>query len=179
MNESLEARVRVYLREHRTMTVATIGPDGPWSATVFYVNDGLAFWWLSKPGARHSVNLASDPRAAVTIQQDYRSPGVVQGIQMEGVVAGPTVPAAATRIMRLYLEKFPPGGDDSLPLLSAIKAFAASRIYQFVPTRAYFIDNSLGMGHRDELSIPATCATVAAHGASSAGAGGYSRGGEV
>ncbi|MGB5037377.1 MAG: pyridoxamine 5'-phosphate oxidase family protein [Blastocatellia bacterium] len=179
MNESLEARVRVYLREHRTMTVATIGPDGPWSATVFFVNDGLDFWWLSKPGARHSLNLAGDPRAAATIQEDYRRPGVVKGIQMEGIVAGPTAPAAATRIMRLYLDKFPPGGEGALPLLSAIKAFAASRVYQFVPTRAYFIDNSLGMGHRDELSIPAQSATAAAHGASNPAVGAYSPGGEA
>ena len=53
-----------------------------------------------------------------------------------------------------------PGGDDSLPLLSAVKAFAASRLYQFVPTRAYFIDTSLGLGHRDEL--PLTSPVVAA-----------------
>jgi uncharacterized protein YhbP (UPF0306 family) len=142
------------------MTIATIGPDGPWSAAVFYASDGLDLWWLSKPGARHSLNLASDPRAAVTIQEDYRRPGVVQGIQMEGVVAGPTVPAAETRVMRLYLDKFPPGGDDSLPLLSAIKAFAASRLYRFVPTRAYFIDSSLGLGHRDELPLTAPVAVA-------------------
>lgn len=160
MNESLEARVRVYLREHRTMTVATIGLDGPWSATVFFVNDGLDFWWLSKPGARHSQNLAGDPRAAITIQEDYRRPGVVKGLQMEGVVTGPTVPAAATRIMRLYLDKFPPGGDDSLPLLSAVKAFASSRLYRFVPARAYFIDSSLGLGHRDELPLKSPVASA-------------------
>ena len=160
MNESLEARVRAYLRGHCTMTVATIGPDGPWSATVFYVNDGFDFWWLSKPSTRHSVNLSSDPRAAVTIQEDYHRPGMVQGIQMEGVVAGPTVPAAETRVMRLYLDKFPPGGDDSLPLLSAVKAFASSRLYRFVPARAYFIDSSLGLGHRDELPLKSPVASA-------------------
>lgn len=157
MEESLDARAQAFLREHGTMTVATIGPEGPWSAAVFYVNDGLDLIWLSKPGARHSVNLAADPRASITIQEDVRRPGPVKGIQMEGNVEGPTIPAAAARIMGLYLEKFPPADMGSVPLLSAIKAFASSRVYRFTPRRAYLIDSSFGIGHRDELPVLATC----------------------
>ena len=49
-------RVRAFLAEHTTMTLATVGPSGePQAAAVFYVADEqLNLFFLSSPTSRHS-----------------------------------------------------------------------------------------------------------------------------
>jgi uncharacterized protein YhbP (UPF0306 family) len=162
MTESAGERLLAYLREHNTATIATVGPDGPWAAAVFYVNEDLDLWWLSKPGARHSINLARDPRAAVTIQEDYGSRAAVQGVQMEGVVTEVRLPALAAGAMRLYVAKHAAAGELSRSPLEIATALTSTRAYHFEPTRAYFIDNTRGSGRREEVEVPARLAAAGA-----------------
>src|SRR5579884_3610471 len=67
---TLRDRVLAYLRHHNTLTLATWGPDGPWAAALFYVNDGFDLFWLSDPAARHSRNIAQSPRVAVAPHEE-------------------------------------------------------------------------------------------------------------
>ena len=48
------------------MTIATAGADGsPWASPVWFASaDGREFLWISKPGARHSRNIAARPEVA-------------------------------------------------------------------------------------------------------------------
>lgn len=52
--ENLQEQVLQYLQTHNVMTLATIGPEGPWAADVFYVNEGLNLYWLSHPDMMRS-----------------------------------------------------------------------------------------------------------------------------
>lgn len=67
------------------MTLGTADADGrPWACPVWYAHDGFAvFYWASRPGARHSVNIAARPDVGAVIFDSSRPPGDVQAVYLE------------------------------------------------------------------------------------------------
>jgi uncharacterized protein YhbP (UPF0306 family) len=141
-----------YLRQHHVAGLATSGSDGPWAAAVFYVSDGFTLYFLSSPTSRHCQNIARDPHVAATIQEDYADWSEIKGVQLEGMAINISGEDEA-RARRLYGEKYPLVGMISQAPSAIIKAMARVRWYRLVPQRVYFIDNSVGFGHRDELDL--------------------------
>ncbi len=137
-----------YLANHQVMTLATTGPQGVWAAAVFYVNDGFALTFLSAGYTRHGQNITAVPHVAATIQEDYRDWQKIQGIQLEGSVSLLTNVSRETAIFR-YLQKYPflANADEKMQA-----ALAQVNWYLLQPERLFFIDNSLGLGHRDEIT---------------------------
>ncbi|HLS57018.1 MAG TPA: pyridoxamine 5'-phosphate oxidase family protein [Zeimonas sp.] len=154
MTGELHRRVLDYLRQHHVLTLATQGRDGPWAAAVFYVNDGFTLYWLSRPATRHCTELTGHPRVAGTIQEDYSDWPQIQGVQFEGL-ACEVDGDEASHARRLYGEKFPVVGRLAQAPATIVDAFAKIRWYRVSPDRLYFVDNSLGFGHRDQL-LPGT-----------------------
>lgn len=152
MSADLRHRVHDYLHSHHVATLATMASDGPWAAAVFYVNDGDRLYFLSSPTSRHCRNLDQDARAAATIQADYKNWPEIRGVQMEGRV-GVLGGAEEARARRLYTEKFPLIGNLGQAPAAIVAALARVRWYCLAPTRLYFIDNSLGFGRRDEITL--------------------------
>jgi uncharacterized protein YhbP (UPF0306 family) len=152
MQGPLPQAVADYLAAHHVMSLATQGADGPWAAAVFYATDGHSLIFLSSPNSRHCSNLALDARCAATIQEDYRDWPQIKGIQLEGQVKE-LQGEEERRAQQLYGEKFPIIG----PLASAppaiVKALARVRWFRLTPERLYFIDNSKGFGHREEIGL--------------------------
>ena len=147
MNESVR-RALEYLTAHRVMTLATNGPQGPWAAAVFYVNRGFDLYFLSSPRSRHAGDLAADCRAAATVQEDYAGWCDIRGVQLEGRVeqlSGSDMAEARA----LYGTKFPLVVDAAPDAITA--ALARVHWYRLIATRAYFVDNSRGFGHRDRV----------------------------
>ena len=136
-----------YLNSHHVMTLATHGPEGLWAAAVFYVNDGFEFYFLSAGHTRHAQNIAAAQRVAATIQEDYAEWSVIKGIQMEGTVRQLS---GRDREMafRIYAGKF---RFLEQPISAIEMALARVNWYRLSPERLYFIDNSRGFGHRDEI----------------------------
>lgn len=153
MSEGLRERAQDYLREHHVMTLATAGAEGPWAAAVFYVSDGFTLFFLSSPTSRHSRALASSPRVAATIQEDYADWPQIKGVQLEGI-AWEISGEEEARARKLYGEKYPVVGRLAQAPAAIVKALARVRWYKLVPERVYFIDNSAGFGHRDEIPLP-------------------------
>ncbi len=157
MKNDLHMRVQGYLRNHQVATLATHSGDDLWAAAVFYVNAGYTLYFLSSPTSRHCLNLSQRPCVAVTIQEDYADWLEIQGIQIEGVVSelSGTEEGLARR---LYGQKFPVVGKLAQAPASIVKALAKVRWYKVVPKRLYFLDNTVGLGHRDEvdLSLPSS-----------------------
>jgi len=142
-----------YLAEHHVMTLATHGAEGPWAAAVFYVNDGFTLFFLSSPKSRHCRNLASDPRVAAAVQEDYADWTEIRGVQLEGRVrelAG----AEADRARGLYGAKFAVVGSQAEAPAPIAAALAKVRWYELVPERLQFVDNTMAFGHRDEVPLP-------------------------
>jgi uncharacterized protein len=146
--DPIRADALAYLEQHHVMSLATVGEEGVWVAAVFYVNDKFDLFFLSAGHTRHGRNLAANPRAAATIQEDYHDWPAIKGIQLEGVVTLLTGEARQAAIER-YTRKYPFLAD---PPDERMKT-ALTRVnwYQLVPDRLYFIDNSKGLGHRDEI----------------------------
>ena len=138
-----------YLETHQVMTLATTGPLGVWAAAVFYVNDGFDLYFLSAGHTRHAQNFTAVPHIAATIQEDYRGWQEIQGIQLEGRVSLLENVSRETAIAQ-YLQKYPflAQADEKMQA-----ALVRVNWYCLKPERLYFIDNSLGLGHRDEIDI--------------------------
>jgi uncharacterized protein YhbP (UPF0306 family) len=145
--------VQLYLRDHHVATLATFGNEGLWAAAVFYVYDGDALLFLSSPTSRHCLNLAQNPHVAVTIQEDYSDWLEIKGVQIEGV-ASEISGVEEEKARKLYGQKFPVVGMLTLAPAAIVKALAKVRWYKIVPQRLYFIDNSLGLGNREEIKLP-------------------------
>ena len=158
LNTRENARARqvaqAYLREHNVMTVATNGPEGLWAAAVFYVNENFDLYFLSAPSSRHSLNIAASPRVAVTIQEDYDDWKKIQGIQLEGSATRLDGLEQARAIL-LYGKKFSIVANIAQAPAVIAQAFARVAWYRITPTRVFFVDNSLGFGHRDFIAVVA------------------------
>jgi uncharacterized protein YhbP (UPF0306 family) len=152
MKERLQERALAYLASHNVMTLATQGPDGIWAAAVFYVNEGFDLFFLSAPTTRHSINIKAHPRIAATIQEDYRDWPDIKGIQLEGEARQVDGHEKAAAIARYGL-KFPIVGDLAKAPVTIVKAMSQVAWYKTTPKRVYFIDNSQGFGHRDEIPL--------------------------
>lgn len=152
--ENTDARVnaQAYLRAHNVMTLATHGPEGLWAAAVFYVHENFDLYFLSSPSTRHSLNLAANPRVAVTIQADYDDWRAIKGIQMEGNVTRLEGLEQARAIL-LYGKKFSIVGNIARAPAEIARAFSRVAWYRVTPTRVYFVDNSQAFGHRDEIAL--------------------------
>lgn len=152
--ENTDARVnaQAYLRAHNVMTLATHGPEGVWAAAVFYVHENFDLYFLSSPSTRHSLNLAANPRVAVTIQADYDDWRAIKGIQLEGNVTRLEGLEQARAIL-LYGKKFSIVGNIARAPAEIARAFSRVAWYRVTPTRVYFVDNSQAFGHRDEIAL--------------------------
>lgn len=136
-----------YLAGHHVMTLATAGQDGVWAAAVFYASDGFALTFLSAGHTRHARAIAADPRVAVTIQEDYADWPSIKGIQLAGVarrLVGEEREAAIGR----YKHKYP---FIAQPIPALMTALAKVTWYVVDPDEVYFIDNTKGFGHRDQV----------------------------
>lgn len=149
MTTSLRQRVLAYIAQHNVMTLATRSEDDHWAAAVFYVNQKFSFYFLSASRTRHAGHLRLNDRAAATIQEDYDRWEAIQGVQMEGTVRLLSTPEREMA-MRFYREKFTFLEDASTGIK---EAFRMANWYCLTPTRLYFVDNSRGFGHRDEVPL--------------------------
>ncbi len=138
-----------YLEEHRVMTLATTSSQGPWAAAVFYASREFDLYFLSAKQTRHTKDLTLDPRVAAAIQEDYRDWPDIKGIQLEGVVNKLTGKECRYG-WSLYQDKFPFIVSAGAQIQSALRRVNWFRLR---PDRLYFIDNSLGLGHRDSVDI--------------------------
>jgi hypothetical protein len=152
MPEQLSEQVRSYLGEHNVMTLASHGDEGVWAAAVFYANDGFAIYFLSSPDSRHGRNLSSNARASAAVHADYSDWKEIKGVQMEGLVSVLSGEEAEIA-RRVYGAKFPVVGKLEQAPASIVEALAKVRWYRLNPERLYFIDNSAGFGHRDEIDL--------------------------
>jgi uncharacterized protein YhbP (UPF0306 family) len=147
--ENLRRAILAYLEEHRVMTLATSGVDGPWAAAVFYANQGFDLYFISASNTRHGQYLALNSRAAATIQEEYLDWPDIKGIQLEGTVSKLSGDDRSMA-MDSYRKKFPFIDSAGAQIQSAFKRISW---YRLKPDRLYFIDNSRGLGHRDLVDL--------------------------
>lgn len=153
----LENTILEYMETHHTVSLATEKDGVPHAATVFFVNLGFDLYFFSSSTSRHGANFAQNPIVSATINADYSEWQSIKGIQMEGVVENIGGILKNPRISKKYIKKFPDVADFLLSpkkLGEAIaKKVAGVDYYRLRPSKIYFLNNELGFGHRDELTI--------------------------
>src|SRR5690348_2319018 len=83
MDKAIESKIHTLLEQHRTMTIATLRPDGwPQATTVGYANDGLTLYFLCGPDSQKAANLARDNRVSLTIDDDTPQVMEITGLSM-------------------------------------------------------------------------------------------------
>lgn len=130
-----------YLGSQKTLTLATNGIDGPWAATLTYVNDGATLYIWMKPHSATAGHLDVNSRAAFAIDEyteDWRQTKGIQG-------RGTCIPVQGEEIARaadLFGQKYPqlrPGST------------SAVIFFRVEPDSLEFIDNSRGAEESDEF----------------------------
>src|SRR6186997_1143396 len=71
---------------NRYMVLSTADASGrPWASPVWYAPDGdEGFLWISRPDARHSVNIAERPQIALVIFDSSKPPAERQALRRGG-----------------------------------------------------------------------------------------------
>lgn len=152
MPDASTQRALAYLRAHQVMSLATCGREGLWSAAVFYASEGFDLYFLSSATTRHAKNIEADQGVCATIQEDYQQWQDIKGIQLAGravLLQGAERSAAIDCYERKFsfMRAVPGMAQD---LASALKSVGW---YRLKPTCLYFVDNSLGFGHRDQIAL--------------------------
>lgn len=156
MTEEVRWKVLDYLRDHHVLSLATVGPDGPAAASLFYAcDDALNLYFLSDPASQHCVNLEANPRVAVTVHGDQDDWREIQGAQLWGTAGQVTDPDELRHALVAYTARFPFVGEmmrspDALSpgLVSRLRA---ARFYRITPQRVRWIDNTVGFAHKEEF----------------------------
>ena len=97
-----------------------------------------------------ALNIINNSQVAATIQEDYKDWKKIKGIQLEGVVHKISGSKQADAIAR-YMGKFPLIGKKNPTEIG--QALHRVSWYALTPSLLYFIDNSLGLGHRDRVDL--------------------------
>lgn len=141
---ALLERIKSYLESHHVLTLATVDEGGAWAASLFYASDdALNLYVLSDPATRHGRAIVHDARVAATVHGETREWMAIQGIQLRGT-AGEV--KEAEEVFARYTEKFPFAA-------ALIPVGGPHRFYQITPRWIRLIDNSQGLGFKEEVSL--------------------------
>ena len=80
------AAAREIVDSNLYLTLATADAGGrPWASPVWFAHEGYReFFWVSRPGARHSRNLAARPDLALVIFDSTAAPVDAAAVYVEG-----------------------------------------------------------------------------------------------
>ena len=154
MTPPLRTLIVSYISTSVQMTITTVTKDQPWAAVVFYAyDDALNLYFLSDQRTRHSREINSNSKVAVTINKEWNEPSPVKGIQIEGVAQVVAVNELA-HAFTTYVKRFPSTKD----FITDVKVFMDkafnTRIFKVTPSKIYLLDEvNMGPGKRKILYV--------------------------
>src|SRR6185369_9553043 len=102
MDANLRQKILTLLDQHRTMTIATLRPDGwPQATTVGYASEGLTLYFLCGLNSQKAANLARDDRVSLTIDHDTPQVMEITGLSMAAHAQAVVDPSEAEKVMRM------------------------------------------------------------------------------
>lgn len=141
MTAQVPQEVVDYMASQKTLTLATTGLDGPWAATLTYVNDGSDVYIWTKPHSNTARHLDQNPSAAFAIDEYSEDWRQTKGIQARGRCE-PVTGEGLARAADLFGQKYPqlrPGSTSAVVF------------FRIQPDVLEFIDNSRGVEEADEF----------------------------
>jgi hypothetical protein len=78
------ADARAIIEANAYLTLATADAGGtPWASPVWFAPDGDDFLWASRPGSRHSRNIAARPDVAIVVFDSTVAVGGAEALYVE------------------------------------------------------------------------------------------------
>jgi len=148
MDESIRRKILALLDEHRTMTIATLRPDGwPQATTVGYVNEGLTLWFLCGLESQKASNLSRDNRVSITIDHDTPDIMAITGLSMAARAERVTDRAEAGKVLQMLPLKYP----DAPPSTAGMTMPKPEEValFRVKPDIISVLDYTKGFGHTD------------------------------
>lgn len=148
MTPALKRRILGIMDGHRSMTVATVRPDGwPQATTVGYANDGLTLYFLCGRDSQKAENLARDDRVSITIDDDTPEVLEISGLSLAAHARPVADRAEAEKAIKLLMSRYPEQKAANLPEPSVDDHDLA--IFRVTPTVVSVLDYAKGFGHTD------------------------------
>ncbi len=146
MNPALQSQILTLLDQHRTMSLATLRPDGwPQATTVGFAHDGLTLYFLCGQDSQKAANLAHDDRVSLTIDHDTPQVMEISGLSMAAHAQRVVDRAEAEKALRLLMQRYPE--QSSLPV--SMPTPDEVSVFRVKPEVISVLDYSKGFGHTD------------------------------
>jgi len=146
VESQLKAKILSILENNRTMTIATLRPDGwPQATKVGFASEGLVLHFLCAPESQKAANLAHDDRVSLTIDDNCAQVMALTGLSMAAHATHVDDPAESAKLMAALMSKYPP--QDSMP--DPMPPGDSAYIFRVVPTVISVLDYTKGFGLTD------------------------------
>jgi uncharacterized protein YhbP (UPF0306 family) len=146
----LRHEIYLFLSRHQVLTLAYTDQAGPGACAVWFaVQEDLTIVFLSALSTRHGAALAEGGQVAITAQKDEQNWRTIQGVQGRGYCR-PVLPEHRASAWQAYSGRFP---FVIQPFGSIASALASVTMWAVTPTWLRLIDNTKGLGHKEELNI--------------------------
>ena len=147
MNAEIRRKIQDLLDHHRTMSIATLRPDGwPQTTTVGYANDGMTIYFLCGQDSQKAKNLARDDRVSLTIDEDTPQVMEIKGLSMAAHAQAVKDRAEGEKALHLLMERYPEQ-QGSVPLPMPRPEDVA--IFRVTPEVISVLDYTKGFAHTD------------------------------
>jgi general stress protein 26 len=134
----VEAVARGIVDRASYMTLATADADGrPWASPVWFAHDGYReLFWVSAPGAWHSLNISVRPEVSIVIFDSGVAPAEAAGVYLNCSALQVTDDAALAHAMAVYSRR---SVDQGLSAWSVddVSAPEDRRLYRAEASRAW------------------------------------------
>ena len=150
MDKTQEKFILDLMRRHKSMSLATVRPDGfPQATTVTYANEGFDLYFCCDSASQKAKNLRKCDKVSATIDRYTRDWSKIRGLSLGGhaqLLKGKREREYAYEVL---LKKFPEMGD--YPPSDPGMAFVRVR-----PSVIAMLDYTQGFGHTELVKIPPT-----------------------
>ncbi|KAB2313966.1 pyridoxamine 5'-phosphate oxidase family protein [Betaproteobacteria bacterium SCN2] len=148
MDKSQEKFILDMLRRHKSMTLATLRPDGfPQATTVTYANEGFELYFCCDTASQKAKNIRKNDKVSAAIDRDPRDWNSTRGISLGGHAQVLKGKREREHALALLAKKFPEMGDVA-PDEPGL-AFVRVR-----PSVMSLIDYTQGFGHTELVKLP-------------------------
>jgi len=146
------------LHSQHIITLATSDEKRAWASPLYYVLKSGIFYFFSNPESRHIVNSLGGKIVAGSVHEPSSGWADIRGVQMEGHIEEAGFDMGSTTAYALYLSRFSFIRDmgkviSPMSTFAAIEASFKVKWYKYVPTRVYYLDNSIRFGYREEVDL--------------------------
>jgi len=144
MDDDLSERFRRVIDANLYMTLGTADAAGsPWATPVYFAHaDYREFVWVSKPGARHSRNIAERPQVGIVVFDSHAPIGTGGGVYM-AATAEELLGDDRERAIEVFSARSVEHGSETFALAD-VEPPSALRVYRATASEHWALDSRDG-----------------------------------